>query len=192
MMNLIEQAQRPAPAHHAPAIDGEGSRSRGGFKAFFTRALHELVDIINPLQHLPLVSGLYRALTGDEISPVAKLVGGGVFGGPIGASLALAEVAGDAAVGRDIAEAMWEGVIKDVGSRGGKGPVLRRDGRRVAEQELAADGRSCASTMEWLGARAEPMTFPASCRAFARRGGAMPGTAFQHVERVSETHGRVI
>ena len=44
----------------------------------------DLVDIINPLQHLPVISSIYRTLTGDEISPASRLAGGALFGGPIG------------------------------------------------------------------------------------------------------------
>lgn len=44
----------------------------------------DFLDIINPLQHIPIVSTVYRALTGDKIDPGAKLAGGGLFGGPIG------------------------------------------------------------------------------------------------------------
>lgn len=36
-----------------------------------------LLDIINPLQHIPLVSKLYREWTGDEINSTARMVGGG-------------------------------------------------------------------------------------------------------------------
>jgi hypothetical protein len=36
-----------------------------------------LLDIINPLQHIPLVSKLYREWTGDEINSPARMVGGG-------------------------------------------------------------------------------------------------------------------
>ena len=44
----------------------------------------DLVDVINPLQHLPVISSIYRTLTGDEISPASRLAGGAFFGGPIG------------------------------------------------------------------------------------------------------------
>lgn len=43
------------------------------------------LDIVNPLQHLPIVSMVYRAVTGDQISPGARVIGGGLFGGPAGA-----------------------------------------------------------------------------------------------------------
>jgi hypothetical protein len=51
-----------------------------------------LLDIINPLQHIPLVSNIYREFTGDEIEPAARLVGGAVFGGPIGFASTTANV----------------------------------------------------------------------------------------------------
>lgn len=44
----------------------------------------DLLDVINPLQHLPVVSTIYRALSGDEISTGARFAGGLLYGGPIG------------------------------------------------------------------------------------------------------------
>ena len=45
----------------------------------------DFLDIVNPLQHIPLVNLAYRALTGDQIGGAAQVVGGALFGGPIGA-----------------------------------------------------------------------------------------------------------
>lgn len=42
------------------------------------------LDIINPLQHIPVVSTIYRAVTGDTIENGSRLIGGTLFGGPIG------------------------------------------------------------------------------------------------------------
>ena len=36
----------------------------------------DVLDVINPLQHIPVVSTIYRAITGDEISPGARVAGG--------------------------------------------------------------------------------------------------------------------
>lgn len=44
----------------------------------------DLVALINPLQHLPVIGPLYRKLTGDEPHPAVKVVGGLIFGGPMG------------------------------------------------------------------------------------------------------------
>lgn len=48
----------------------------------------DLIDIVNPLQHIPIVSTIYRAVTGDVINPASRVVGGLIFGGPIGAVFA--------------------------------------------------------------------------------------------------------
>lgn len=61
-----------------------------------------LLDIINPLQHIPLVSNLYRELTGDEISQSARMVGGAIFGGPVGFASATANVLLEQASGEDL------------------------------------------------------------------------------------------
>ena len=44
----------------------------------------DFFSIINPLQHLPLIGALYRDLTGDTIKPGARVLGGMLFGGPVG------------------------------------------------------------------------------------------------------------
>jgi len=44
----------------------------------------DLVDIINPLQHIPVVSAIYREVTGDQPGAAARLIGGALYGGPIG------------------------------------------------------------------------------------------------------------
>lgn len=62
----------------------------------------DLIDMINPLQHIPLVSHLYRSVTGDEIRPISSIVGGTIFGGPAGAAGALANVIVEHETGRDI------------------------------------------------------------------------------------------
>jgi hypothetical protein len=43
----------------------------------------DIIDVINPLQHIPVVSTIYWELTGDKISPAARMAGGALFGGPI-------------------------------------------------------------------------------------------------------------
>ncbi len=62
----------------------------------------DLIDIINPLHHIPIVGSFYRSATGDEIKPAARALGGFLFGGPIGlvAGLLNGIIAG--ATGKDI------------------------------------------------------------------------------------------
>lgn len=48
----------------------------------------DILDMVNPLQHLPVIATLYRENTGDAIGPVARLVGGALFGGLLGSVVA--------------------------------------------------------------------------------------------------------
>lgn len=66
----------------------------------------DLIDIVNPLQHIPGVSTVYRAMTGDEISPGARLAGGTLYGGPLGFASALADNVSEDLTGRDVAGSM--------------------------------------------------------------------------------------
>lgn len=64
----------------------------------------DILDVINPLQHIPIVSTLYREWTGDEIDPVPRIAGGTLFGGVVGAITSLVNVIVDELSGRDIGE----------------------------------------------------------------------------------------
>jgi hypothetical protein len=44
----------------------------------------DVLDFINPLQHIPIVSSIYRSVTGDVPSTGAKIAGDTLFGGVIG------------------------------------------------------------------------------------------------------------
>lgn len=72
----------------------------------------DFVDIINPLQHIPIVSTVYRAVTGDSISAPARVIGGFLFGGPVGM---LAGTAGAvmAATDLDPASRLLAGITQD-------------------------------------------------------------------------------
>ncbi len=53
-----------------------------------TLGFGDVLDIINPLQHLPGVGTIYRAATGDAIQPAVRVAGAAALGGPIGMILA--------------------------------------------------------------------------------------------------------
>ena len=64
--------------------------------------LDDFIDIINPLQHLPLISTIYRALTGDKIKPAMRILGDIGYGGPSGFVGSCAEVLFEAIFGDDV------------------------------------------------------------------------------------------
>jgi hypothetical protein len=84
------RGQTPGDAP-AQASTDEGS---GGF-------LHHLWQVIDPLEHLPLISTLYRAVTGEHIGTLERIAGDGLYGGLWGAISAIADTAFEAVTGRD-------------------------------------------------------------------------------------------
>ncbi|MBM3617586.1 MAG: hypothetical protein FJX23_03475 [Alphaproteobacteria bacterium] len=79
----------------------------------------DLIDVINPLQHIPGVSTVYRAVTGDEMGAAAKIAGAALFGGPIGAGIAAATSLIEVATGADPVQSAIDAVTE-----GGETPAL--------------------------------------------------------------------
>jgi hypothetical protein len=105
LQTLKESASTtPKPAAEnsaAPEPKSTESESNGfGFFDF----IKAVVDVINPLQHIPVISTLYRDITGDEIHPIARIAGDGLFGGPLGAMAGMADVALKDSTGKDAGE----------------------------------------------------------------------------------------
>ena len=77
-----------------------------GFKIFGTDGFTflDLVDIVNPLQHIPVIGTLYREMTGDSLDPGSRVIGGTLFLGPFGTVTALTNVLIDDATGKDMGE----------------------------------------------------------------------------------------
>ena len=44
----------------------------------------DVLDIINPPQHIPIASTIYRMTTEDDFGVGPRLLGGALFGGPLG------------------------------------------------------------------------------------------------------------
>ncbi len=67
-------------------------------------SFHNLLDIINPLEHLPIIGSLYRAITGTHIGIPEKIAGDALYGGLWGAVSGVADAAFQAITGKDIGE----------------------------------------------------------------------------------------
>jgi hypothetical protein len=70
----------------------------GGF------SFRDLLDIINPLQHLPIISSIYRYVTGDRPGEAAQIAGDALYGGPIGVAVSLASAMTEDAQGHGLGE----------------------------------------------------------------------------------------
>lgn len=64
----------------------------------------DFLDILNPLQHIPVVSTFYRELTGDELHPASRIVGGTLYGAIPGAVSAVLNTITEGITGKDIGE----------------------------------------------------------------------------------------
>jgi hypothetical protein len=108
----------PVPAHKAVAKDApEAEQKTEAAKTDAKEAkaktpadkdkkfsFWDLLDVINPLQHIPIVNSVYRAVTGDEIGSFARVAGGAIFGGPLGAAIGGVNAIVAQETGRDIGE----------------------------------------------------------------------------------------
>lgn len=100
--SVAAAAPRPAP----PSVtfhENEWNREAPAV-AEADMSFWDFLDIINPLHHIPLVGTAYRAVTGDEISSPARVMGGILFGGAIGGLTAVANAVVDESTGKDIGE----------------------------------------------------------------------------------------
>jgi hypothetical protein len=124
--------------------------SKGGF------SFKDLVDIVNPLQHLPVVGSIYRYLTGDEPAGGTRIIGDALYGGPIGFGVSVVSTAllTDAS-GHDLGERLLAAVF---GSRDGDSPTLGTPSVAAAPTAVAATPAGQAA----LAPAAKPAAAPAS------------------------------
>lgn len=148
-------ALMPTPPPNAPGTSGPSSQGAGDF------GFAELVDVINPLQHLPGISAVYRELTGDTIEAPARIAGGMLYGGPVGFVASafetlMTEATGDDLGGHVIASLFGEDTPSGPGSTAvaeappppGEKPRAHTAGAAAApapdRQASAADGTGAA------------------------------------------------
>ena len=89
-------ASTASPASAVEQVTVSAPKSDGG--GFF----HHLLDVINPLQHLPVIGTLYRAITGEHIGPVEKVMGDTLYGGLWGAASSVADLAFEGVTGKSL------------------------------------------------------------------------------------------
>jgi hypothetical protein len=69
-------------------------------------SFHDILSALNPLQYLPVIGTIYRAVTGDQIPEALRRIGsiivGGLLGGPVGAAISVATIAAEKVTGIDL------------------------------------------------------------------------------------------
>ena len=122
----------------------------------------DLIDIINPLQHIPIVGTLYRELTGDQIRSSSSIVGGAIYGGGVGAASGLVNLVIEEETGKPIEGHVMAAVFPEPGA---------------AEKTLAR-----------LAATGEPVALPGTVMAFADMGYREPEPEPAQKPRISYTY----
>ena len=95
---MASATPRAAVAPAAPSVPAPAATGRGF-------SFHEFLSELNPLQYIPVVGTIYRAVTGDTIPESARTVGSlvvsGLTGGPIGMAINVALLGLEKATGID-------------------------------------------------------------------------------------------
>jgi hypothetical protein len=121
----------------------------------------DVLDMINPLQHIPLISSMYRESSGDTIGAVPRvlgdaLYGGGLVGAAMGAGMALVNVAVEAITGKDVGGTMMALINGE--------PT---DGTAIAEREAgttSTTGGDAAAATKSIATTAAPGAVPGADR----------------------------
>jgi hypothetical protein len=88
----------PRPDKAAKGAQAEGAQAEGEKKGM---SFWDVLDVINPLQHIPIVNRIYREVTGDQIGTAAKLAGGALFFGVVGLATQAADSLVEDMTGKD-------------------------------------------------------------------------------------------
>ena len=103
----LQTAAAKAPATAKPPPSPAPTATEKANNAFWGEdgfTFGDLVDIVNPLQHIPGISTAYREASQDDLSRGARIIGDALFGGPIGFMVSLINSAVEEHTGQDIGE----------------------------------------------------------------------------------------
>jgi len=73
----------------------------------------DLLDVVNPLQHIPVIGTLYRHITGDTIKTVPKIAGDALYGGVEGFAGSLADTVFEKITGKSFGDTVYD-VAKNI------------------------------------------------------------------------------
>ena len=110
----------------------------------------DLVDMVNPLHHVPLLGNLYREVTGDEIRDISKIMGGAVYGGPAGAASGVINAAVKEETGSDIPGLVTANLSRDSLARNGSA-VHNSPEQEISEEQIIAGTQAYQASSRLAG-----------------------------------------
>jgi hypothetical protein len=81
-------------------VEPSGRKNDAADVASMDMSFEDVIDLINPLEHIPVLSSLYRGISGETISPVSRIAGDALYGGVFGVASAALSALG--AIGDEI------------------------------------------------------------------------------------------
>jgi hypothetical protein len=119
-------------------------------------AFHDLLSELNPLQYIPVVGTIYRAITGDKIPEEARAVGSlvlsGMTGGPGGIAISAAAMALEKVTGID-PEKLGQHVLAQIGIGGEKSPAAPATPLQLAITQPKPELSPTTSVPAWSAAQ---------------------------------------
>lgn len=76
------------PETASRVIEGDTPKQAEFWSPGQDASFDEVLNSINPMHHIPVVSTIYRAVTGDTIGFGPRLIGAAILGGPVGLIIA--------------------------------------------------------------------------------------------------------
>ncbi len=113
-MNLADITFYTPDKAIADAANASGCRGKASCDtASLDISVTDVIDTLNPLEHIPFVSTLYDELTGSKPSAGAQLAGGALYGGAFGVLVSALNLAFQSETGHDATGAMFASLTGD-------------------------------------------------------------------------------
>lgn len=146
LVSSLQNPQAQISKTHLPAKKDEGM----GFADF--------IDMVNPLQHIPVVSSVYREITNDSIKPPARFMGGAIYGGPIGAASSMVNIVLEEETGADIGGHVMNAVKRKPDTREIASAFASEPKKISSPSQLIEPAADTAESIAWNSKRVLPET----------------------------------
>lgn len=165
----------PQAASEDKAAEGsEGGKHLSMFANDDEPSFWDVLDVINPLQHIPVISNLYREMTGDQIGVGARLVGGTLFGGPLGLIASAVDCVVEESTGKDSGGHMLALFRDESGSapttQVAKAQTQQAQTQQAQTQQIQTQPAQTAGQAEVKAANAPVISLPMADAAAASKG----------------------
>jgi len=125
----------------------------------------DVLDIVNPLQHIPVVSTLYRAATGDKIGDLERVAGDTLYGGLTGLGSSLANIAFKHITGKDFGDMVLSWL--DIGGSNDNAPTAVASAHAATTDDKTAAAAQPSPTKIAAATAIAPAIAPASPKPMA-------------------------